>query len=56
MIFVATQMVGKKVSPPPLLLLLIRDPRFGDPGSGIDKKQDPGAGINIPEPQHLYFF
>ncbi len=23
-----------------------------DPGSGIDKSQDPGAGINIPDPQH----
>jgi hypothetical protein len=39
----------------------IRDPRSGirDPGSGIrdagsgmGKNQDPGAGINIPDPPH----
>jgi hypothetical protein len=23
-----------------------------DPGSGMDKNQDPGSGINIPDPQH----
>jgi hypothetical protein len=23
-----------------------------DPGSGIGKNQDPGSGINIPDPQH----
>jgi hypothetical protein len=23
-----------------------------DPGSGMGKKQDPGSGINIPDPQH----
>jgi hypothetical protein len=26
---------------------------FLDPGSGMDKNQDPGSGINIPDPQHL---
>jgi hypothetical protein len=23
-----------------------------DPGSGMGKNQDPGSGINIPDPQH----
>ncbi len=31
----------------PSLLLL-----FLDPGSGMAKNQDPGSGINIPDPQH----
>ncbi len=31
----------------PSLLLL-----FWDPGSGMGKNQDPGSGINIPDPQH----
>jgi hypothetical protein len=32
----------------------IRDSRSGirDPGSGRGKNQDPGSGINIPDPQH----
>ncbi len=32
----------------------IRDPGFGirDPRSGMGKNQDPGSGINIPDPQH----
>jgi hypothetical protein len=32
----------------------IRDLRSGirDPGSGMGKNQDPGSGINIPDPQH----
>ncbi len=32
----------------------IRDPRSGirEPGSGMDKNQDPGSGINIPDPPH----
>ncbi len=32
----------------------IRDPGSGirDPGSGMGKNQDPGSGINIPDPQH----
>jgi hypothetical protein len=25
---------------------------FLDPGSGMGKNQDPGSGINIPDPQH----
>jgi hypothetical protein len=38
----------------PSLLLLFLDPGFGirDPGSGMGKNQDPGSGINIPDPQH----
>ncbi len=31
----------------PSLLML-----FLDPGSGMGKNQDPGSGINIPDPQH----
>jgi hypothetical protein len=31
----------------PSLLLL-----FLDPGSGMGKNQDPGSGINIPDPPH----
>jgi hypothetical protein len=27
-----------------------------DPGSGMGKNQDPGSGINIPDPPHWYFF
>ncbi len=32
----------------------IRDPGSGirDPGSGMGKNQDPGSGINIPDPHH----
>jgi hypothetical protein len=34
----------------------IRDPGSGirDAGSGMGKNQDPGSGINIPDPQHWY--
>jgi hypothetical protein len=28
---------------------------FLDPGSGLGKNQDPGSGINIPDPQHCKF-
>ncbi len=27
---------------------------FVDPGSGMGKNQDPGSGINIPDPQHCF--
>ncbi len=45
--FVATKkgMTKKKFRPSLLLLFL-------DPGSGMDKNQDPESGINIPDPQH----
>jgi hypothetical protein len=36
----------EKFPHPPILVLLL------DPGSGMDKNQDPGSGINIPDPQH----
>ncbi len=34
----------------------IRDPgsEIRDPGSGMGKNQDPGSGINIPDPQHWW--
>jgi hypothetical protein len=50
MIFVATKMVGQKCFSSPLLVLLL------DPGSGIrmDKNQDPGPGIYIPDPVHCF--
>jgi hypothetical protein len=28
--------------------------RDRDPGSGMGKNQDPGSGINIPDPQHWF--
>jgi|LakMenE01Jun11ns_1017448.scaffolds.fasta_scaffold8149651_1 hypothetical protein len=40
------KMVGQKLFSPPLLVLLL------DPGSGMDKIQDPGSGMNIRDPQH----
>jgi hypothetical protein len=47
MIFVATKNGWTtKNFPPPILVLLL------DPGSGIDKNQDLGSGINIPDTQH----
>ncbi len=44
-----------RVSSKPELRIRIRDPvPFWplDPGSGMGKNQDPGSGINIPDPQH----
>ncbi len=40
------------------LLLLFLDPgsEIRDPGSGMGKNQDPGSGMNIPNPQHCLFF
>jgi hypothetical protein len=45
--FVATKKGMKTNFLHPSLLLL-----FCDPGFGMDKNQDPGCGINIPDPQH----
>jgi hypothetical protein len=45
--FVATEKVMTTNFFHPSLLLL-----FLDPGSGMGKNQDPGSGINIPDPQH----
>jgi hypothetical protein len=38
------------------VLMRIRDPGWRQFGSGIrdGKKSDPGSGINIPDPQHLW--
>ena len=52
----------KNLFHPSLLLLFldpgseIRDPgsEIRDPGSGMGKNQDPGSGINIPDPQHCF--
>jgi hypothetical protein len=41
-------MLGEKNLSPLLVLLL-------DPGSGMDKTQDPGFGRNIPDPQHWMY-
>jgi hypothetical protein len=46
-IFVATKKDRTKIFFHPSLLLLFLDPR-----SGMDKNQDPGSRINIPDPQH----
>jgi hypothetical protein len=34
----------------------IRDPgsEIRDPGSEMGKNQDPGSGINVPDPQHWF--
>ncbi len=38
----------------PLSFVAFLDPgsEIRDPGSGMGKNQDPGSGINIPDPQH----
>jgi hypothetical protein len=57
--FVATKngLTKKNFSPLSFVAVFgsgLRDPRSGirDPGSGMGKNQDPGSGINIPDPQH----
>ncbi len=45
--FVATKKGIRTNLVHPSLLFL-----FLDPGSGMGKNQDPGSGINIPDPQH----
>jgi hypothetical protein len=42
-IFVAPKRVGQQIFLPSFLAVV---------GSGMDKNQDPGSGINIPDPQH----
>ncbi len=32
--------------------VLVPGSEIRDPGSGMGKNQDPGSGINIPDPQH----
>ena len=36
----------------PLSFVAVFGSWIRDPGSGIGKNQDPGSGINIPDPQH----
>jgi hypothetical protein len=52
--FVATKQGMTTIFFRPSLLLLFLDPGSGirNPGSGMGKNQDPGSGINIPDPQH----
>ncbi len=41
----------------PLSFVAIFGSGIRDPGSGMSKNQDPGSGINIPDPQHwIYWF
>jgi hypothetical protein len=55
-IFVATKKVAggttNLFSPPLLFPFLDPGCDIRDPRSGMDKNQDPGSGINIPDPQH----
>ncbi len=37
---------------PPLSFVTVFGSGIQDPGSGMAKNQDPGSGINIPDPQH----
>jgi hypothetical protein len=39
---------------PPLSFVAIFGSGIRDPGSGMGKNQDPGSGINIPDPQHWF--
>jgi hypothetical protein len=36
----------------PLSFVTVFGSGIRDPGSGMGKNQDPGSGINIPNPQH----
>jgi hypothetical protein len=38
----------------PLSFLPVFGSGIRDPGSGMGKNQDPGSGINIPDPQHCF--
>jgi hypothetical protein len=45
--FATTKKAGQQIiSPSAFVALLV------DPGPGMDKSQDPGSGINIPDPKH----
>jgi hypothetical protein len=41
----------KKIFSPPSFVAVFGS-GIRDPGSGMGKNQDPGSGINIPDPQH----
>jgi hypothetical protein len=47
-------MVSQQIFFHRFLLLLFLDPgtEIRDPESGVGKNQDPGSGINIPDPPH----
>jgi hypothetical protein len=38
----------------PLSFVAVFGSGIQDPGSGMGKNQDPGSGINIPDPQHWH--
>ncbi len=38
----------------PLSFVAVFGSGIRDPGSGMGKNQDPGSGINIPDPQHWF--
>jgi hypothetical protein len=38
----------------PLSFIAVFGSGIRDPGSGMGKNQDPGSGINIPDPQHCF--
>jgi hypothetical protein len=38
----------------PLSFIAVFGSGIRDPGSGMGKSQDPGSGINIPDPQHWF--
>jgi hypothetical protein len=40
----------------PLSFVAVFGSGKGDPGSGMGKNQDPGSGINIPDPQHCLLY
>jgi hypothetical protein len=40
----------------PLSFVAVFGSGIRDPGSGMGKNQDPGSGINIPDPQHCFCF
>ncbi len=39
----------------PLSFVVVFGSGIQDPGSGMGKNQDPGSGINIPDPQHCFW-
>jgi hypothetical protein len=39
----------------PLSFVAVFGSGIRDPGSGMGKNQDPGSGINIPDPPHWFF-
>ncbi len=48
----ATKKCLTKIFFSPLSILPVFGSGIRDPGSGMGKNQDPGSGINIPDPQH----